>query len=92
MKQSQAKAYLPFIQAAAEGKIIEWNDGRKWREVGEFYSLTGSSPERLRIKPTPREFFVRLCPTKEKPEIEKYKHMTPCSPGCEQILVREVIE
>src|ERR1017187_3784740 len=46
MKLSQAKGYLPFIQAAAEGKTIQHRSQRSdgWKDVPDI---------EFRIKPTP---------------------------------------
>ena len=56
MKLSQAKEYLPFVQAAAEGKTIQWaDDFGYWCD----YSLGDNcwfadGPSKYRIKPEPK--------------------------------------
>ena len=51
MKLSQAKEYLPFVQAAADGKTIQNNNGGEWVDVTEpGFSM---SPNSYRIKPSP---------------------------------------
>ena len=62
MNISQAKQYLPFIQAVAEGKTIQFNseDGKGWRDCSdEHYPNTSFELWALergcyRIKPTPQ--------------------------------------
>lgn len=53
MKLSQAKDYLPFVQAAAEGKTIQWQDTfGDWRDLSRSENIEGTSP--IRIKPEPK--------------------------------------
>lgn len=54
MTKEQAKAYLPFIQAVADGKVVQWKSRLtgQWSDCDNHYSVTGSPPEELRIKPT----------------------------------------
>ena len=51
MKLSEASKYLPFVQAAAEGKTIQYKrpDKNTWRDMydSDFYN----PPEAYRIKP-----------------------------------------
>jgi hypothetical protein len=55
MKLSQAKEYLPFVQAAAEGKTVQWFSGVSWLDCYEpcdwFNSNQNEIPNRFRIKP-----------------------------------------
>lgn len=53
MKLSQAKEYLPFVQAAAEGKTIQVRFGHGWCDR---VTDTGFAepPDHYRIKPTPK--------------------------------------
>jgi len=55
MKLSDAKHYLPFVQAASEGKIVEVNSGSdqcpKWEHISELNF--DREPRVYRIKPTP---------------------------------------
>lgn len=57
MNASNAKDFLPLVQALAEGKVIQykWSDD-KWRD-GEELSFE-CELECYRIKPEPRELFV----------------------------------
>ena len=50
MKLSQAKEYLPFVQAAAEGKIIQCQCLSGWKDMSEAGFHERSSE--YRIKPT----------------------------------------
>lgn len=58
MNASNAKDYLPLVQALAEGRVIQMFSGGKW------ISLPGESEVFIdpcityRIKPEPREIFV----------------------------------
>lgn len=56
MNASNAKDYLPLVQALAEGRLIEH------RGSGGWYQLNNPSfqdpPSDYRIKPEPREIFV----------------------------------
>lgn len=54
MNASNAKAYLPFVQALAEGKTIQWSPGSyaEWKDTPELYF--GNDPSRYRIKPEPK--------------------------------------
>jgi hypothetical protein len=54
MNQETAKKYLPYIQAAADGKSVQWHDGDEWGDCNDQYPITGSRPECLRLKPGPQ--------------------------------------
>jgi hypothetical protein len=55
MNLSQAKDYLPFIQAAAEGKTIQRWDGSTWADWLPDENIEFSDPpEKYRIKPSPK--------------------------------------
>lgn len=57
MKRSDAKNYLPLIEAFAEGKEIEVKDIHgKWVPAGEAVAFS-LNPEHYRIKPEPRVFY-----------------------------------
>jgi len=61
MKLSQAKDYLPFIQAAAEGKTIQGtpDNGKSWIDWEADEEIEFSDqPSSYRIKPDPREFWL----------------------------------
>ena len=66
MKLSQAKMYLPIIQAAAEGKMIQVNVGGIWCDCDE--TVFDWDAELYRIKPaktvrawTPLEGVGKVC-------------------------------
>ena len=56
MKLSQAKEYLPLIQAAAEGKTIQWSDNcGAWSDYKPNDPCWFSDePSEYRIKPEPK--------------------------------------
>lgn len=54
MKLSQAKDYLPFVQAAAEGKVIQQKNIHRWCDMNAIEEVSWcDKPENYRIKPTP---------------------------------------
>jgi|ERR1017187_6250003 hypothetical protein len=58
MKLSQAKGYLPFIQAAAEGKTIQHRSQRSdgWKDINperHYFDAEDVPDIEFRIKPTP---------------------------------------
>ena len=53
MKLSQSKDYLPLIQAAAEGKTIQYCMGGDWADANGSLEFTSPS-DCYRIKPEPR--------------------------------------
>lgn len=61
MNASNAKDFLPLVQALAEGKSLQYNANRadqtpKWEEREEF--TFDEPPTEYRIKPEPREIWV----------------------------------
>ena len=60
MNRENAAAFLPLVQALAEGKTIQYNnDVSGWVDV-ENPSFDGSQPEWFRIKPEPREWWFNI--------------------------------
>jgi len=57
MNASNAKDYLPLVQALVEGKTVQYRLlGEKWSTGGDVdFSLP---PDQYRIKPEPREIWV----------------------------------
>ena len=56
MNKSDAKHYLPLVQALAEGKTIQIRDGGEWSDmVTTDFTLP---PHVYRIKPEPREVWI----------------------------------
>lgn len=62
MNQDQAKAWLPLIQAVAEGKTIQVNIGTynqpKWQDT-EYFNFA-CHVEAHRIKPEPKKAWYRV--------------------------------
>jgi hypothetical protein len=58
MNAQNAKEYLPFVQALAEGKTIQTKIGmsENWSDVGETYFE--AYPINYRIKPEPRRWWI----------------------------------
>lgn len=68
MNQEQAKAWLPLIQAVAEGKTLQlkafkWVEGQLVVDWVETYGDVDfqTSPSRWRIKPEPKKAWFRVC-------------------------------
>jgi len=94
MNRERAKELLPIITAFANGEDIQFHDVIGWSDIGD----EGIDPEGLdddglkfRIKPSPREWWVRLgkegnlLSTSENPMVEK--------PGTTTVIkVREILE
>ncbi|WP_426355634.1 hypothetical protein ACN9MD_09575 [Stenotrophomonas maltophilia] len=59
MNKDNAKDYLPLVQALAEGKVIQFNDGSRWRDLGSGHISWDYAAKFYRIKPEPREIWVR---------------------------------
>ena len=90
MNKNNVKDFLPLVQALAEGKTIQLNDGSasspEWRDLVD---MSFSHPRILyRIKPEPREWRVMVYPTGEVYSLAKNEVCT----AREVIRVREVIE
>lgn len=103
MTREQAKNILPIVQAYAKGKTIEFraHDTTCWDGESRFLPHENGccfdvGKYEYRIKPEPpkpREFFIRICPkAKDKISIDQRRDESSCCPGCEQILVREVLK
>ncbi len=61
MNASNAKHYLPLVQALAEGKVIQINTVDGWEDLRGEISLC-FAPDQYRIKPEPREIWVNEYP------------------------------
>jgi len=59
MNASNAKDYLPLVQALAEGKTIEFlNSNAQWEDCE--YPSFNQMPVRYRIKPEPKKGWYRV--------------------------------
>lgn len=57
MNRETAKDYLPLVQALADGKVIQCDEGFGFEDLeNPIFNLRASS---YRIKPEPREIWVR---------------------------------
>lgn len=60
MKQSEAKEFLPIIEAWAEGKTLQFKtyDSDRWVDVSDDDCVAfNAGTSRYRIKPEPRTFY-----------------------------------
>lgn len=62
MNQQNAREFLPLVQALANGKMIQYNDGGDWLDV-EDLNTDSYDPDEYRIKPEPRTFEMWLYPS-----------------------------
>jgi hypothetical protein len=89
MNKENALLYLPFVQALADGKTIQWmSDGGTWEDIYEIEFCMYDDPECYRIKPEPRTFEMWLGPTGSMYPVSLY----PNTIGCIRITVQEVLE
>lgn len=93
MNASNAKEYLPLVQALADGKVIqmlEWHDD--WVDMVEISTEIPASL--YRIKPEPREIWVNRYP--DGTEYGRYESErlaeVHSGHGSIQVCYREVIE
>lgn len=96
MNKSNARDYLPLVQALAEGKVIQMLEGHGyWVDMVEISSDIPASL--YRIKPEPREIWSNRfsggyeTPAQYKSE-EQAKLCDSTCGGAVQVLYREVIE
>jgi len=64
MNKEQAKAWLPLIQAVADGKTLQSKTlSGRWVDSlgGDMTIVTFKSPESFRIKPEPKKQQYRIC-------------------------------
>ncbi len=93
MNAKNAKGYLPFVQALAEGKVIQIKTGFGWQDL-ENVSF-GDIPSEYRIKPEPREIWVNrnesgMLGDDWHPDKDSAAH--GLRPGWTPVRFREVIE
>ncbi len=93
MNASNAKDYLPLVQALADGKVIQHQktDGT-WIDDIEF-SFDWPA-HRYRIKPEPREIWVNRYPDGDGDKIHPSRREAEdfACPGAMQVRYREVVE
>ena len=89
MNREEVKKWAELFQAAADGKVIECNSAMVgWREACSI-NTADCKPESYRIKPEPREWFIKA---DSADHIEFTKAFTHPFNGLKFIRVREVIE
>jgi hypothetical protein len=66
MNKENAKDYLPFVQAMADGKTIQWkSDEGFWSDIDEIEFCMYDDPSCYRIKPEPRTWEIYVGPSGE---------------------------
>ena len=99
MTRENAAAFLPLVQALAEGKTIEYRESKhyKWESQKEL-ALIGE-PSCYRIKPEPREFWIKKPETGDLDNCGSYqgayvypKQATAFVDEIEIIRVREILD
>jgi len=61
MNKEKAHLFLPFVQAMADGKTIQWkSDEGFWSDIDEIEFCMYDDPSCYRIKPEPRTWDVWL--------------------------------
>lgn len=95
MNASNAKDYLPLVQALSEGKVIEFHDGHGGWNVDKEWDFSYPA-DQYRIKPEPREIWVNRFPDGHDAltwyESEESAHRAYGRVGAVQVRYREVIE
>jgi len=96
---SNARDYLPLVQALADGKVLQvrrdpGNGHRQWFDLdGTCFDLAA---DQYRIKPEPREIWVNRFPDGHDAltwyETEEAAHRAYGRVGAIQVRYREVIE
>lgn len=94
MNASNAKDYLPLVQALGEGKVIQIRtDLSGWKDFEEF--SFEKPAENYRIKPEPRDIWVNRYPNGMESGIFNTEHAAKlhrANDTAVQIRYREVIE
>jgi hypothetical protein len=87
MNKENAKDYLPYVQAMADGKTIQWKtDSGNWKDgVDLELSL---DPDHYRIKPEPRTFEMYI---NEKGVMYPVSDYLPTNVVFKRITVQEVL-
>lgn len=94
MNASNAKDFLPLVQALAEGRVIQFNSRHAgWTDTDWIYSE--QPVERYRIKPEPREVWVNHYTDSRfdtGPYNSERQARILANSGATQVRYREVIE
>ncbi len=90
MNKNNAAAYLPLVQALADGKLQYEGQGGSWHDyTGENCSFL-LPPENYRVKPAPREGWIVVSGPEDLMSEETAKYIA--GTRYQAIRVREVIE
>lgn len=96
MNASNAKDYLPLVQALADGMEIQMFSGGVWRDLGPEAEMFVDDRITYRIKPEPREVWINRFPDGHNGltwyESEEAAHRAYGRVGAVQVCYREVIE
>ncbi|KOQ78848.1 hypothetical protein ABW45_04560 [Stenotrophomonas maltophilia] len=93
MNKDNAKAFLPLVQALAEGRVIEHRGSGGWYQLNN--PTFQDPPSDYRIKPEPREIWVNRYPNGMENGIFSTEHAAKlhrANDTAVQIRYREVIE
>lgn len=93
MNASNAKDYLPLVQALAEGKQIQLNYNGDWKNISDMDPMFPANF--YRIKPEPRDIWVNRYPNGMENGIFNTEHAAKlhrANDTAVQIRYREVIE
>jgi hypothetical protein len=90
MNKENAHLFLPYVQALADGRTIQWklNDG-VWGDIDEIEFRTYDDPEDYRIKPEPRTFEMYI---NEKGVMYPASDYLPTNVVFKRITVQEVLK
>lgn len=98
MNKSNAKDYLPLVQALADGKVVQmYNEvSGEWVDLGDGEIGLSLAPDLYRIKPEPKEIWVNegggLGNCFFESESEAVMHSKRYSIGLRLVRYREVTE
>ena len=91
MNKENAHLFLPFVQALANGKTLQWKDEEQepecWNDLNEIEFLMHDDPSCFRIKPEPRTFEIYAHKYSKQFSNQNYNN-----PDWELITVQEVLE
>jgi hypothetical protein len=91
MNKENAKDYLPFVHALADGKTLQHKpNGNKWFDCDPCYF--NLPPEDYRIKPEPRTFDLFYHKTTDTVVTAREYTELGSLPDWERITVQEVLE